>query len=69
MWTIIPLYLAMAGLLTCGSFQIHRLPILIDSGFVVTQSPLTALVQRYGFAPYSLFIMFLCKHDTLIRFR
>jgi len=32
-----------------------RLPVINYSGFMWYQSLLTALAQRYGFAPYSLF--------------
>jgi len=45
----------LAGLLTCRSTRNHAFPSFNDSGIVWFQSLLTALAQRYGFAPYSLF--------------
>ncbi len=45
-----------AGLLTCGSPSDCTFPLgKLSSGYKQSLSPLTALAQRYGFAPYSLF--------------
>lgn len=43
-----------------------RLPVINDSGTLWYRSLLTALAQRYGFAPYSLFIAGPETGDTVI---
>jgi hypothetical protein len=57
-----------AGLLTHGSAADHAFPPIIrgfpemtDSDIMQSLSPFTALAQRYGFTPYSLFTALDCR--------